>query len=122
VRVTDICTGNFCWGTIKIEDKLPPVVTCTDIHVICAVTDYTPGYLETTLGIQNVYPSVEENCPPVFADTRGRLVRPGRATTITARMYGAYGRLRTAAATKPPAHNSSTSTANTYPTCCFPPM
>jgi hypothetical protein len=48
VRVTDICTGNFCWGTIKIEDKLPPVVTCTDIHVICAVTDYTPGYLETS--------------------------------------------------------------------------
>ncbi|MBK8923827.1 MAG: HYR domain-containing protein [Saprospirales bacterium] len=64
VRVTDNCTNNFCWGTIKIEDKLAPKLTCKDIHVICAVTNYTPAYLQTVLGLANVYPAVEENCPP----------------------------------------------------------
>ncbi len=28
--------GNSCWGQIKMEDKLPPVLTCTNISVSCA--------------------------------------------------------------------------------------
>src|SRR5690606_19689867 len=35
VTVTDPETGNSCWGTILIEDKLPPTIECRDITVIC---------------------------------------------------------------------------------------
>ncbi|MBK8968297.1 MAG: hypothetical protein IPM36_16850 [Lewinellaceae bacterium] len=64
VRVTDNCTNNYCWGTIKVEDKWAPKLTCSNINVICAVTNYTPNYLQNVLGIQNAFPVVEENCPP----------------------------------------------------------
>jgi subtilisin-like proprotein convertase family protein len=35
VRVTDPETGNKCWGSVKIEDKLPPVMECFDFSVPC---------------------------------------------------------------------------------------
>ncbi len=35
VKVTDPETGNSCWGLIKVEDKLPPVLVCTDLEVNC---------------------------------------------------------------------------------------
>jgi len=35
VRVTDPVTGNKCWGNVKIEDKLPPVLVCRDYTVPC---------------------------------------------------------------------------------------
>ncbi|MCB0520802.1 MAG: T9SS type A sorting domain-containing protein [Lewinellaceae bacterium] len=34
--IGDLTTGNSCWGTMHIEDKLPPVITCADITVSCA--------------------------------------------------------------------------------------
>jgi len=35
VRVTDPATGNKCWGTITVMDKLPPVIACADINISC---------------------------------------------------------------------------------------
>ncbi|MDO8368042.1 MAG: HYR domain-containing protein [Saprospiraceae bacterium] len=35
VRVTDPTTGNKCWGNVKIEDKLAPVLVCRDYNVPC---------------------------------------------------------------------------------------
>ena len=35
VRVTDPETGNKCWGNVKIEDKLPPVLECRDYAIPC---------------------------------------------------------------------------------------
>jgi subtilisin-like proprotein convertase family protein len=35
VRVTDPATGNKCWGTISIMDKLPPVIECRNITISC---------------------------------------------------------------------------------------
>ncbi|MBK6931822.1 MAG: HYR domain-containing protein [Saprospirales bacterium] len=35
VRVTDPATGNKCWGTIKVEDKLPPVLDCQPYQLYC---------------------------------------------------------------------------------------
>ncbi|MBK8968868.1 MAG: HYR domain-containing protein [Lewinellaceae bacterium] len=35
IRVTDPATGNKCWGNIKIEDKLPPVLDCPPGSVAC---------------------------------------------------------------------------------------
>ncbi|MDX2278948.1 MAG: HYR domain-containing protein, partial [Saprospiraceae bacterium] len=35
VRVTDPTTNNKCWGNIKFEDKLPPVLVCRDQIIPC---------------------------------------------------------------------------------------
>ncbi|MCS6929538.1 MAG: HYR domain-containing protein, partial [Saprospiraceae bacterium] len=35
VRVTDPSTGQMCWGSITIEDKLPPVLRCEETFVAC---------------------------------------------------------------------------------------
>ena len=42
VKVIDPDTGNSCWGTITIEDKLPPVLTCVDQAVPCGI-ELIPG-------------------------------------------------------------------------------
>ena len=34
-RVIDPVSGNLCWGTIFVEDKLAPVITCSDIIIQC---------------------------------------------------------------------------------------
>lgn len=62
VRVRDLVSGNFCWGYIHVEDKLAPVITCSNITLSCAITTYTPVYLLDELGISEAYPDVEENC------------------------------------------------------------
>jgi len=62
VKVTDECSGVFCMTTISVVDNLAPKVICTDIVLNCAITDFSPAYLATVLGIPNVYPQVEENC------------------------------------------------------------
>jgi len=33
--VTNLSNGNSCWGGLTLEDKLPPVITCTDVTVSC---------------------------------------------------------------------------------------
>ncbi len=52
-RVIDDGTGNFCWGTILIEDKLPPVITCQDTTVLCTAD----------LSVDSIgYPAITDNC------------------------------------------------------------
>lgn len=34
--VTDMTSGNSCWGNLTLEDKLPPVITCNDVTVNCS--------------------------------------------------------------------------------------
>jgi len=62
VRVRDLNSGNFCWGMMKIEDKLAPILECDDIFLSCGVTNYTPVYLLDVLNISEAYPLVDENC------------------------------------------------------------
>ncbi|MCC6410527.1 MAG: T9SS type A sorting domain-containing protein [Saprospiraceae bacterium] len=72
VKVLDICNGNSCWGTIMVEDKLDPVLVCSDVFTNCAVTNLTPAYLDGVLGFANVYPNVTDNCEIetlTYADT-----------------------------------------------------
>ena len=72
MRVRDLISGNSCTGFMKFEDKLSPVLTCEDIFLNCAVTTYTPSYLDITLDIDGAYPLVDENCGPqtlTYADT-----------------------------------------------------
>lgn len=41
VRVTDIPSGNYCWSTIHIEDKMPPQIECSTDTVACwTLIDY----------------------------------------------------------------------------------
>ena len=35
VRVTDPATGQRCWGTITVKDKLPPVLRCEETFIAC---------------------------------------------------------------------------------------
>ncbi len=62
VRVRDLISGNTCWGYVHVEDKLAPQLTCTNIFLSCAITTYTPAYLENELDISAAYPTVNENC------------------------------------------------------------
>ncbi|MBK8562404.1 MAG: hypothetical protein IPN76_03420 [Saprospiraceae bacterium] len=41
VKVTDVVTGQSCWGTIMVKDKLPPVIECRDITIPCTVDPAT---------------------------------------------------------------------------------
>lgn len=36
VKVTDPVTGNSCWGQIIVEDKLPPILECSDRNIHCS--------------------------------------------------------------------------------------
>ncbi|MBV6443676.1 MAG: hypothetical protein EPGJADBJ_05459 [Saprospiraceae bacterium] len=63
-RVTHLVSGTTCWGNIKIEDKLPPQIECSNITLNCAITTYTPDYLASVLGILTAYPGVSD-CSPV---------------------------------------------------------
>ncbi|MBK8192330.1 MAG: hypothetical protein IPK76_03745 [Lewinellaceae bacterium] len=66
VKVSNICTGNFCITDAIAHDVIPPIFSsCENITVPCAVTNYTPDYLKNTLGIDAAYPSVTDNCSPV---------------------------------------------------------
>jgi hypothetical protein len=35
VTILDPETGNSCWGTISVEDKIPPFIDCNDFSVMC---------------------------------------------------------------------------------------
>lgn len=54
VKVTHPASGNHCWGSIKVEDKLAPVLICEDVTVACSETAYGPDDLG--------YPYAEDNC------------------------------------------------------------
>ena len=38
------CNGNSCWGSVTVEDKLPPVFQCTDVAIPCQ-QEYSPAVL-----------------------------------------------------------------------------
>lgn len=61
-KVNDICNNNACWGTIKVEDKLAPILPCEDIFFSCAADLYSPEYLQNELGIAQGIPDASDNC------------------------------------------------------------
>ncbi|MBK9581523.1 MAG: hypothetical protein IPO48_06355 [Saprospiraceae bacterium] len=54
VRVYHKCSGNYCWGKIFVEDKLPPVITCP--------ADYTVSCLNNGFVIPT--PTFADACDP----------------------------------------------------------
>jgi len=63
VRVTHLVSGNMCWGNIKIEDKLSPVLSCVDFSIPCNTPNITANYLFNTLGIIAALPAATD-CQP----------------------------------------------------------
>ncbi|HAD11028.1 MAG TPA: hypothetical protein DCF33_01185 [Saprospirales bacterium] len=59
-RVTHLVSGNKCWGTVKVEDKLAPVIVCENFSVPCNTPNLTPDYLFNTLGIFAANPTVTD--------------------------------------------------------------
>ncbi|MBL7828061.1 MAG: HYR domain-containing protein, partial [Saprospiraceae bacterium] len=62
IRVRDLISGNSCTSSILVQDKIKPQLTCNDLFLNCAVTNYTPAYLYNELELENGYPIVDENC------------------------------------------------------------
>ena len=52
-KVIEATSGNYCWGSVKIEDKLKPTLTIADATVWCT-QPYTPT--------QTGYPIATDNC------------------------------------------------------------
>ena len=38
VMVTDTCNDVTCWGDVLVEDKIPPVIECTDVTIMCTTS------------------------------------------------------------------------------------
>jgi hypothetical protein len=70
VTVKHLPSGNSCWGTILVEDKLPPTLVCADITVPCVVSNLTPNGL-ASLNIPGAFP-ISSDCSTYtvnFSDT-----------------------------------------------------
>ena len=52
-RVTDECTGNYCWSNVKVEDKKPPLWDCPTSPVDIACDTNLDNY---------PHPTVKDNC------------------------------------------------------------
>ena len=54
VTITDPITHNKCWGNIKVEDKLKPIIQCADVTVSCNNDGLDPK--------ATGYPIISDNC------------------------------------------------------------
>ncbi|MFN0034070.1 MAG: HYR domain-containing protein, partial [Saprospiraceae bacterium] len=71
LRVTDPDTGNKCWGNVKVQDELPPVVSCQSFSIPCNTPNVSPGYLSGVLGIVAANPGIVDcqDFTATFVDT-----------------------------------------------------
>jgi len=51
--ITEPSTGNSCWGTISVEDQIPPQVTCSNYQIPCG---------ESTAPDTSTTPEITDNC------------------------------------------------------------
>ena len=59
-------TGNNCWGTITVEDKIKPEIYCQDVNLWCN-QPFTPEYIECNIGAGFGYPRTQDNCDELSA-------------------------------------------------------
>jgi len=65
VRVTDPDTGNKCWGNVKIEDKLAPVLDCPTVLLPCNFPSFAPEYSQSaTLTLKFAASDVSQTIAP----------------------------------------------------------
>ncbi len=58
VKVVDVVTGQSCWGTIMVKDKLPPVVVCRNITIPCTLDPEDPSILHPSPEIAATAPAL----------------------------------------------------------------
>lgn len=51
VRVTDVATANKCWGSVKIEEKLGPVMECANLTTVNLVGGISPSVSVSDLAV-----------------------------------------------------------------------
>ncbi|MBK9014613.1 MAG: HYR domain-containing protein [Saprospiraceae bacterium] len=51
VKVVDNVTGQSCWGSVIVEDKLPPVMVCRDLFVDCTADLNDPAIAQPAPGV-----------------------------------------------------------------------
>ena len=61
VKVKHWATGNTCWGSITVEDKLKPVIECKDVNLWCN-QPFDPDFIECHVGEGLGYPKATDNC------------------------------------------------------------
>ena len=72
VMVIDDITGNFCWGSILVEDKLKPIISCQDTSVNCTA-DLHPDSIGLVM--------VTDNCDPDPALSMTEIFTPQSCAT-----------------------------------------
>jgi len=78
-KVIDGCSGNACWGTIFVEDKLKPTILCEDAFISCNKVDEFAG------------PFAEDNCgAPVEVILLDETFTPLQCEDYTAEIYRKY--------------------------------
>ncbi len=55
--IEDLSTGNSCWGSMILEDKLAPIITCSDVTVECSQDLNVP--FPTAVDNCDLYPEVQ---------------------------------------------------------------
>ncbi|MDX1913156.1 MAG: hypothetical protein SFV22_16805, partial [Saprospiraceae bacterium] len=85
-RVTHLPSGTVCWGNLRIEDKLSPILVCEPFAIPCNTPNLTPDYLRNVLNILPAIP-VATDCQNVtlsFIDTE---IAQNCATGLTAQIH-----------------------------------
>ncbi len=78
-KVIDGCSGNACWGTILVEDKIKPTIQCEDAFISCNKIDEFGG------------PFAEDNCGgPVEVIMLNETFTPLQCDAYSAEIYRTY--------------------------------
>ncbi len=64
VKVVDNETDQSCWGSVVVEDKLPPVIECLNYSVACTEDLNHPDFLKPS-------PGIFEAPDPLFTESAG---------------------------------------------------
>lgn len=82
VRITQVSSGNSCWGTISVADKMKPIITCKNDTLPC----------NADWNALCVAPIATDNCTPptvTYIETINELACGGAFTAIVTRTYTA---------------------------------
>jgi len=72
IKVKHWATGNSCWSTLVLEDKLDPTLEVQDVELWCN-EPFDPDYIEWTQGAGVGYPRGFDNCDELRQPINGSI-------------------------------------------------
>jgi len=72
IKVKHWATGNSCWSTLYLEDKIDPTLQIQDVEIWCN-EPFDPDYIEWTQGDGVGYPRALDNCDELRLIVNGSL-------------------------------------------------